>query len=57
MVETIALVQRRLGMATLATLRAEILGVLEVSGVDDDFGDAGFYIVPPPPRGPHTEDA
>lgn len=33
-VETLALVQRRLGLATLFTLRHEILGALEVAWVD-----------------------
>lgn len=92
-VETVALVQRRLGLATHSTLRHDILEALAVSWVDpvvheaaldeleaqghrhvslvdyvsfgfmrganvrtafafdDDFGDAGFHVVPPaPPR-------
>ncbi len=90
-VETVALVQRRLGLAVLATLRHDLLDALEVHWVDpvvheaaldtletggrrgisfvdhtsfgfmsqtkvraafafdDDFGEAGFTVVPSPP--------
>lgn len=41
-VETIALVQRRLGMAALATLRHELLGALELSWVDPPTHEAAL---------------
>lgn len=40
--ETIVLVQRRLGMAALATLRHDVLGVLDVRWVDSPLHEEAF---------------